>query len=78
MAGTEPGWTDNVARMQAWVARHPGAEYHGPLTLHGEHAMTWTPPSADPARDGEPRTESHPDLGLLMDLLEATDRLERR
>lgn len=64
MAGkTASGWTDNVARMEAWAQAHPGAKYHRPLTSDGEHMVTWTRP------DGQLVEASDRDLGKLCDYL---------
>ena len=74
-------WADNVKRIEEWLRRHPGATWHAPGrdgdgTLFGEHKVTWTQASADPAHDGVTRSDSHHDLGRLCNYLEALERAE--
>lgn len=61
MVSTAPGWRDNVAAKEEWLAAHPGWEHRvDQLEPRGwEHVIT--------APDG---TEyKHYDLGVLLDLL---------
>jgi hypothetical protein len=65
-------YTDNVARSQAFVRRHPHVAILSPRTSGtGQFLAIWTEASADPAEDGATVKIGHERLGFLMGYLEA-------
>jgi hypothetical protein len=71
------GWRDDVARMQAFLKRHPEVTWlkSGQAGVTDPTA-TWIEADPDPAIDGTPVTVSRYRLGHLVDYLEA--RFDRR
>jgi hypothetical protein len=63
------GWTDDVARMQAFLARHPGVTWLRPVNAAGApdpghpHTAVWE-------EDGTTVTAERVRLGHLVDYLE--------
>lgn len=66
-----PDYTDNVARMRAFIRRHPHVAILTPRTSGtGQFLAVWTEASPDPAEDGATVKIGHERLSFLMGYLE--------
>jgi hypothetical protein len=73
----EVSGTDDVARMKAFLERHPEVTWLRPGQAGvTDQTATWIEVDADPRVDGTPVTVSRYRLGHLVDYLEA--RFDRR
>lgn len=71
--------TDNIVRANRFRERHPHVSILWPSQNDKNVFLaTWIEASADPSADGNTMTASNPDLGQLMNYLEALFRDKQR